>query len=368
MFRVLLVGGGTAGHVEPALAVGNWLLTKNEKSENITCEFIGTKSGIENELVPLAGLKLHRILKVPMPRKIEFSILFWPFRFGIAVVQATRIIRSADLVVGFGGYVSAPAYLAAKLSRVPLIIHEANAIPGWANKLGAKFATETLTAFKSTSDYGGDWKSAKLVGMPIREQIFEIGAMGKSERSVIWDSTYRSLGLDRGKRTIFIFGGSLGAQSINKVIEQALPDLLQRNFNIIHGVGRGNQLPKSAPGYFPLPYISNMAELYIASDLIISRGGAVTCAEIAAANAFAIIVPLPVGNGEQVANAIDLIDKGCAKLCLNSEFSASWLSSNIDNLMSQAEDWNQKRIPISSKPAAEIIGEIILGHLVGGER
>jgi UDP-N-acetylglucosamine--N-acetylmuramyl-(pentapeptide) pyrophosphoryl-undecaprenol N-acetylglucosamine transferase len=366
MYRVLLVGGGTAGHVEPALAVGNWLLTKSEKRENITCEFIGTKSGIENELVPLAGLKLHRILKVPMPRKVQLATLFWPFRLGIAVAQAARIIRSADLVIGFGGYVSAPVYLAAKLARIPLIIHEANAIPGWANKLGARFAIETLTAFKSTSNSGGDWKSAKLVGMPIREEIFAIGAMSKSERSGIWDSTYRGLGLDRSKRTIFIFGGSLGAQSINKVIEQALPDLLKRDFNIIHGVGRGNELPEAAPGYFPLPYISNMAEMYIASDLIISRGGAVTCSEIEAANAFALIVPLPVGNGEQVANASELIEKGCATLCLNSDFSDSWLISNIDNLMTQAQDWNQKRTPISSKPAAEIIGEIILYHLESG--
>jgi len=362
MYRVLLVGGGTAGHVEPALAVSHWLLKNNE---NIACEFMGTKSGIENDLVPLAGLKLHRILKVPMPRKLQASTLFWPFQLAIALGQAMRVIKSVDLVIGFGGYVSAPAYLAARLSRIPLIVHEANAIPGWANRLGAKFATQTLTAFESTSSAGGPWKSAKLVGMPIREQIFATSKMSKSERSAIWDSTYREMGLDRSKRTIFIFGGSLGAQSINKVITEALADLLLRDFNIIHGVGRGNELPKAKPGYFPLSYISNMAEMYIASDLVISRGGAVTCAEIDASGSFALIVPLPVGNGEQISNARDLIAKGSAELCLNSDFSATWLMANIEKLMGQAQDWSKKRAPISSKPAAELIGEIVLEKLVG---
>ncbi len=365
MHRVLFVGGGTAGHVEPALAVSNWLLLKNE---DIACEFIGTKSGIENELVPLSGLKLHHILKVPMPRKLEFSLLTWPVRFAFAFAQAVRVIRSADLVIGFGGYVSAPSYLAAKLLRIPLIIHEANAIPGWANKLGAKFATRTLIAFKSTSEVGGKWKSAELVGMPIREEIFAIGRMSKSERSKIWDSTYRRLGLDRTKPTIFLFGGSLGAQSMNNVLEQALPELLRKNLNIIHGVGSANVLPKAVPGYLPLSYISNMAEMYIASDLIISRGGAVTCSEISASNAFALIVPLPIGNGEQVANARDLMEKGSAKLCLNADFTVSWLIENIDNLMHDAQEWNQKRTPISSEPAAAIIGGIVLENLVGRNR
>ena len=365
MRRVLLVGGGTAGHVEPALAVGNWLLANNE---DIACEFVGTKSGIENDLVPLAGLKLHLILKVPMPRKISLKTLVWPLRFVIAILQAIRIVRTSDLVLGFGGYVSAPCYLAARILRVPLIIHEANAIPGWANKLGSKFAQETLIAFKSTAKSGGSWTSAKLVGMPIREDIFAIGNMGKSERAGIWNDTQRELGLDRGKRTILIFGGSLGAQAINEVVAESLPEILRSNFNVIHAVGQSNKLPKPISGYIPLPYISNMAKMYIASDLIISRGGAVTCAELDAANSFALIVPLPIGNGEQVANAADLVQKGAAKICLNSEFTAAWLLANIENLAAEAQSWNEKRSQISAVPAAQIIGGIVLEELAGGRR
>lgn len=360
MYRVLLVGGGTAGHVEPALAVANWLLAN---SEDVTCEFVGTKSGIEMDLVPTAGLKLHLILKAPLPRSFSLSSLLWPFTFIAAVLQARRIVSSADLVIGFGGYVSAPCYLAARFSGVPLLIHEANAIPGWANKLGAKFADEVLTAFSSTSKLNPNWSSAKLVGMPIREEIFAISGLSKSDRSAKWDAAYRELGLDRSKRTILFFGGSQGAKSMNDALAGALPELLNRDFNVIHSVGKGNQLPNSLPGYAPLAYISNMSDMYIASDFVIARGGAVTCAELDAANSYALIVPLPIGNGEQVANAADLIEKGAARICLNSEFTADWLISNIDSLALAADQWNLKRSQANKIPAAEVIGKMILKQL-----
>ena len=362
MQRILLVGGGTAGHVEPALAVADWLL---ENSEDISCEFVGTKSGIEMELVPAAGLKLHLVTKAPLPRKFNPSSLIWPYKFIVSIIQSLKIVRSADLLIGFGGYVSAPCYIAAKLSRVPIYIHEANAIPGWANKLGINFAELTFTAFSSTSKFGGKWESAVLAGMPIREDIFAISGLSKSDRSTKWDAAYRKLEFDRSNRTIFIFGGSLGAQSINAVVAKALPGLLSAGFNVIHAVGKNNQLPKAAPGYAPLSYITDMADMYIASDLVISRGGAVTCAELDAANSFALIVPLPIGNGEQVANAQDLVDKGAARICLNSEFTSEWLLSNIESLALAADNWNIKRVQGVKPRAAELIGSRILKKVSG---
>ncbi len=362
MQRILLVGGGTAGHVEPALAVADWLL---ENSEDISCEFVGTKSGIEMDLVPTAGLKLHLVTKAPLPRVFNLSSLLWPYKFIISILQSLKIVRSADLLIGFGGYVSAPCYIAAKLNRVPIVIHEANAIPGWANKLGINFAEFTFTAFASTSKFGGKWGSAILAGMPIREEIFAISSLSKSERSTRWDATYRKLELDRSNRTIFIFGGSLGAQSINTVVAKALPELLSAGFNVIHAVGQNNKLPESVPGYAPLSYVTNMADMYIASDLVISRGGAVTCAELDAANSYALIVPLPIGNGEQVANAQDLVDKGAARICLNSEFTSEWLLSNIESLALAADNWNIKRVAGAKLRAAELIGSRILEKVSG---
>lgn len=362
MQRIILVGGGTAGHVEPALAVADWLLSN---SENISCEFVGTKSGIETDLVPAAGLKLHLITKSPLPRKFNLPSLLWPYRFIYSICQALRIVRTANLIIGFGGYVSAPCYIAAKLQSIPIFVHEANAIPGWANKLGTRFAEKTFIAFASTTKFGQKWNSAILAGMPIREDIFAISNLSKSQRSAKWDATYRELGLDRSNRTIFIFGGSLGAQSINGAVALALPELLNRGFNVIHGVGQNNELPKSAPGYAPLSYIVNMADMYIASDLVISRGGAVTCAELDAANSYALIVPLPIGNGEQVANAQDLVEKGAAKICLNSDFTAQWLLANIDSLALAADNWNIKRTQDSIPRAAEVIGKSALERVAG---
>jgi len=362
MQRIILVGGGTAGHVEPGLAVAHWLLSN---SDDISCEFVGTKNGIETDLVPAAGLKLHLITKSPLPRKFNLTSLLWPYRFLYSIFQALRIVRTADLIIGFGGYVSAPCYIAAKIQRTPIFIHEANAIPGWANKLGAKFAEKTFIAFASTTKFGEKWSSATLAGMPIREDIFAISNLSKSQRSAKWDATYRELGLDRSNRTIFVFGGSLGAQSLNGAVASALPELLNRDFNVIHGVGQNNVLPKSLPGYAPLSYITNMADMYIASDLVISRGGAVTCAELDAANSYALIVPLPIGNGEQVANAQDLVDKGAATICLNSEFTAQWLLANIDALALAADNWNIKRNQDLKPRAAEIIGKSILEKVSG---
>jgi UDP-N-acetylglucosamine--N-acetylmuramyl-(pentapeptide) pyrophosphoryl-undecaprenol N-acetylglucosamine transferase len=122
MSRVILVGGGTAGHVEPALAVGRYL---NEKDSKIELEFVGTKSGVEVELLIETGIKFHSILKVPFPRKFDFAAILWPFKFKYAIFQSIGAIKGADLVIGFGGYVSAPVYLAAKFLRIPLMIHEA---------------------------------------------------------------------------------------------------------------------------------------------------------------------------------------------------------------------------------------------------
>jgi UDP-N-acetylglucosamine--N-acetylmuramyl-(pentapeptide) pyrophosphoryl-undecaprenol N-acetylglucosamine transferase len=365
MYRILLVGGGTAGHVEPALAVGDWLLNSREESIDIACEFIGTRGGIENDLVPAAGLKLHHIVKSPLPRRITPGAFLWPLKFVTAFLQALSIIRSADLVLGFGGYVSAPCYLAARFAKVPIFVHEANALPGWANKLGAKFAAEILIAFSSTSSMGPGFKSAKLVGMPIREEIFVISKLSKSERAKNWGDTYRELGIDRSKRTIFVFGGSLGANSINRAVADALPELLNSGYNIIHSVGKGNVLPEALPGYLPLAYVGNMAEMYIASDLIISRGGAVSCAEIDASNSFALIVPLAIGNGEQIANAQELIAKGSAQICLNVDFTGKWILANIEGLMAKAIAWKAEPRATQREPAAAMIGKLVLENLAG---
>ena len=137
--KILFAGGGTAGHVEPALAVATWLQA-NRPEWQIT--FVGTRNGLENQLVPRAGFDLLHIPKVLMPRQLTPGIILWPFKMLIATIESIKICRKSELVIGFGGYACPPIYIAAALLRKPIFIHEANAIPGWANRLGAPFATQ----------------------------------------------------------------------------------------------------------------------------------------------------------------------------------------------------------------------------------
>ena len=180
--KILFACGGTAGHVEPALAVATWL-KNNKPSWDLT--FIGTKSGLENQLVPKAGFELRHIPKVLMPRQFTPATLIWPIKIVFATLKAIQVCREADLVIGFGGYACPPIYLAAALLRKPIFIHEANAIPGWANRLGAVFASEIFIAFTRTQKKIGRWRSAKLSGMPIRAEIIAAANLSPDQSSQI---------------------------------------------------------------------------------------------------------------------------------------------------------------------------------------
>jgi len=358
--RVILVGGGTAGHVEPAIAVGKWL---EANSKEVTGEFVGTRHGIEMDLIPQTGWKFHKIAKAVFPRSVNFSILSWAFRFKISFWQSVSILRRADLVIGFGGYVSAPVYVAAWVMRVPIIIHEANVKPGWANRLGAKLTKHLTIAFGGTKSQSSLFANATVVGMPIRSEIAQISKLTSAQRIEKRSAILKSLDLNPDKQTIFVFGGSLGATKLNEVIATSLPKVLAKNCNVIHAVGKRNQLPLKITGYTPLSYIENMAEIYLASDLIISRSGAVSCAEIAATGTYALLVPLPIGNGEQEANALDLVSAGQAELCRNSEFSSEWLVSKLDSLLSKAKNSGNFPIDTNLLHADALIGRLALETL-----
>lgn len=347
MSRVVLVGGGTAGHVEPALAVGRYLQKKNP---NIELEFVGTKSGVEVELLIDTGIKFHSILKVPFPRKFDLAAILWPFKFKYAFFQSVGAIKEADLVIGFGGYVSAPVYLAAKFLRIPLMIHEANAKPGLANKLGAKLSKNLFIAFEGARTLGGSWKLATNIGMPIKEKIDHFG---EEDQSLPRKSYLDELNLNNGNKNLLIFGGSIGAKQINKAITESVDKLLDTGWNVIHAVGGNNELPDMQGNYRPIPYIHNMAGAYAAADFIISRSGAVTCAELAATGRPALLVPLKIGNGEQEANAKELIASGQASMVSNADFTAEWVKGNLPAILN-SHPTSRKGV---TRQAASKIGE-----------
>lgn len=300
---VLLAGGGTAGHVEPALAVADALVAADP---TVTITALGTERGLETTLVPDRGYELRLIPAVPLPRKPSTDLLTLPARMRRAV-RATRAVmleRHVDVVVGFGGYVALPAYLAAR-TRVPVVIHEANATAGLANKVGARWAASVAAAVD-----GSGLRGATVVGNPVRRALSEL------DRPALRAQAREFFGLDPEAPTLLVFGGSQGAQRINDAISAAAADLVGAGIGVLHAHGRKNtvtlpELP-AGPAYVAVPYLDRMDLAYSAADLVLARSGAMTVAEIAAVGLPAVYVPLPHGNGEQRLNAAGQVAAGSA--------------------------------------------------------
>ena len=327
MASIVLAGGGTAGHIEPALAVARVWKSQNPHDQ-IT--FLGTAKGLENTLIPAAGFNVSNIPKVRISRTPSLSWVRIPFELVASVKACRTILKGSDLLIGFGGYVSAPAYIAARLLGLPMIIHEANAKPGWANRLGALFTPYLAVAHGVNT---GAFSAALITGLPLRSDV----ADGLKRAEGDWKSARAQaknrLGFDSSKPLVFVMGGSQGSVAINKVIEQSVPMFSKKDIAIMHSVGRANTLPTATDLYRPVAYVDQMADAYLAADLIIARSGAVTCAEFRALGRYALFVPLPIGNGEQFHNAQGLVADGRAEVIDQKQFTRSYLETHIDALL-----------------------------------
>ncbi|MDP1720189.1 MAG: UDP-N-acetylglucosamine--N-acetylmuramyl-(pentapeptide) pyrophosphoryl-undecaprenol N-acetylglucosamine transferase [Candidatus Nanopelagicaceae bacterium] len=325
--KIVMAGGGTAGHVEPALAMARAWRTKHSADSLL---FLGTSSGLENSLVPAAGFTVANIPKVAMPRSIGIDFIKLPFLLWSAVREARKVIKGADLLVGFGGYLSASAYIAARMARVPIVIHEANAKVGWANRLGSFFTR--CIAIAHPIEFGR-FSGAYVTGLPLREDVKAAVREAASNWEGARIQAKRELGWEENKPLILILGGSQGSTFINAEISYALPSLTTREIQILHSVGSGNELPASSQYYRAVPYIRDMATAYLAADLIIARSGAVTCAEVGALGRRALFIPLPIGNGEQARNADFLVQANRALVVDQKTFSSTWLLAHLDDLL-----------------------------------
>ncbi len=330
MNRIVFAGGGTAGHIEPALAVAREWKRKHPDSQ-IT--FLGTSQGLETRLVPEAGFTLALITKVRVSRTLSPWLLVLPFTLVRAVAQTLAILKGADLLIGFGGYVSGPAYFAAAMRRIPIVIHEANAHPGIANRIGSLLTPHNAVAYHVNS---GKLSQALQSGLPLKEDVASAFTYASKDWFSARHESKSKLGFDPHKPLILIFGGSQGSQGINSVITTTREDLLAKGFQLFHGVGAHNQLPQSEKGYQASAYISDMSTAYLAADLIISRSGAVTCSEVNTLGRYALFIPLPVGNGEQELNAQSLVNESRAEIVEQREFTPQWLLANIDRLLEKA--------------------------------
>jgi len=358
MASIVFAGGGTAGHIEPALAIARQWASAHPDDSIV---FLGTAKGLENSLVPAAGFQLFNIPKVSISRKPTLKWLRTPFDLIASVKAANGVIKNADLLFGFGGYVSGPAYISATINQVTTVIHEANTKPGWANKLGSLF-TKHLAVSRQV--HAGAFSGALLTGLPLRKDVAK--ALNQSEGNWLQsraDAKAR-LGFDNSKPLIFIMGGSQGSVAINSVVAQALPALEHAGVSMLHSVGRNNEIPKARDFYRPIAYVENMADVYLGSDLIIARSGAVTCSEFCALGRYALFIPLPVGNGEQFLNAQELVGEGRAKIVDQKNFTSSYLVSEIDSLLQSAKSAPVEGSTIDAHAAEKIValGEHAMGR------
>ena len=330
--KIIFAGGGTAGHVEPALAIARlW----RDKYPNDLIEFIGTAKGLENQLVPAANFKLNQIPKVVMPRKISPPLIGAPFAFSRALTASRQIIKGSDLLIGFGGYVSAPAYLAAKSLNIPFVVHEANAKPGFANRLGARLTSNVAVAQAVEK---GSLSSALITGIPLRSDVASAFNKSAEDWGKARAQAKASLGFSPSAPLVLAFFGSQGSVTLNAVIERSLPTLLANGGQLLHAVGKLNPLPKTQERYKSIAYIEDMATAYLAADVIISRSGAISCSEINALGRYALFIPLPIGNGEQRFNANQVISQGRGEVIDQELFSQSWIASNLNRLLAKSAD------------------------------
>ena len=334
--RVVLAGGGSAGHIEPALALAD-ALRQADRTIEVTC--LGTERGLETRLVPMRGYELALIPAVPLPRSVTPQLLTVPGRLAGAVHKVGVVLErtGADVLVGFGGYVATPAYLAAKRHKVPIVVHEANPYPGIANRLGAHFTTHVFTGHPDTK-----LRNAQYLGLPIRRQIAEL------DRFAVGDKARAHFGLRPDLPVLLVFGGSQGARSLNSALAGALDAIRAAGVQVLHIIGPRNAAEAQSAGgtvpYVAVPYVDRMDLAYAAADFALCRAGAMTCAELTAVGMPAAYVPLPVGNGEQRLNALPIVQRGGGLLVEDDELSADWIKgallpvlTNIDQVAAMSE-------------------------------
>jgi len=334
--RAILAGGGTGGHVIPALAIANQL----KKSYNAEVLFIGTARGIENRLVPAAGFPLQ-LVRVGALKNVSLTTrLKTAFDLPRAVWDAGRMLNqfAPDVVIGVGGYASGPAMLAAVVKHIPTLAFEPNVVPGFANRVVARFVSAAAVHFEETAKY---FRHAEVTGVPVRQAFFEIAP----KRG--------------GTPTLLVFGGSQGAHAINDAMIRCLP-VLQREapgIHIIHQTGERdyndalaayqslqNRPGESAPSFTfeVFKFIEDMPAAFARADLVVCRSGASTVAEIAAAGKPAVFVPFPrAADDHQRVNAEALARHGAAVVVEESKLEGVWLAETIAALLQDSHRLQQ---------------------------
>lgn len=331
---VVLAGGGTGGHIYPLLAFADCL---RRHFPDVLITTLGSPRGMENELIPLAGYDLRVIPAYQLPRSVNVNLMRTPDRMWKAARAAGKIIDevAADVVVGFGGYVSVPAYLAAWRRELPIVIHEVNVPPGVANRMGMKFTKNVAVGFPHQPKQAESLRDARVVGVPLRTGIARL------DRAALRPQALAHFGLRPDLPVLFVSGGSSGARTINLAVAGAAKKLSHAGIQVLHVQGGRNDpfdVPADLPApYVVVPYLSDMQLGYAAADLMLCRGGAITVAELTAIGMPAVYVPYPHSNQEQKRNALPVVQTGGGLLIDNAELTPDWLERTVIPLIRDAQ-------------------------------
>lgn len=318
MADVLLVGGGTAGHVLPAIATAQAL---RRMRPDLTVAFAGLRDGLEERLVGGAGFTFHAVEAVPLPRRVTLDLVGVAPRLLRAVRSSRALLASSGVtcVIAFGGYVALPVALAAR-RRVPLVLHEQNSRPGVANRIAARFADEVAVTFASSAEHLPTRGPAHVTGNPVQERLRDLDAVGRRA------AARERLDLEAGRTTLLVMGGSQGARSINRAVAAASRSWAEMGIQVVHVTGhRGHEetidwwheqgVDPDIPGggLRVIPFLDDMADAYAAADVVLARAGATSIAELTVLGIPAVLVPYPHATAQhQQSNAQALADAGAA--------------------------------------------------------
>jgi len=320
--KIVLTGGGTAGHVMPHLALMDSLKTKFSK-----IYFIGSRFGIEKQIIQKAKIPYYGITTVKYSRNFTFKNLAIPFKLLKGKSEAKKVLKklAPDIIFSKGGFVSVPVVLAAKSLKIPVVLHESDFSMGLANKICAKFCKKVLTTFENTAKTVKDNKGV-FCGAPIRQKLYQ-GSKTKCKEQ---------LNINSNLPVLLVMGGSSGARAINEVLRQSLENL--KNYNIIHIAGKGNlNASIKNTNYFQLEFCDNIEDFFAAADLIVSRAGSNAIYEFLALKKPALLIPLPktASRGDQILNARYFFKKGFSLVLEQENLTVQSLTEEISNLEKQ---------------------------------
>jgi UDP-N-acetylglucosamine--N-acetylmuramyl-(pentapeptide) pyrophosphoryl-undecaprenol N-acetylglucosamine transferase len=327
--RVVIAGGGTAGHVFPAVALADRLA-----DDQVGVSFIGSPSGQEARLVPEAGYRFDAVDAAPLRRELSLRTLRAPAVALGSVRSCMALVEGADVVVGMGGYVSVPAVLAARRRSIPIVLHEQNAVPGLANRLLARIARVVGLSFADAAGHLPRRVRTVVTGDPVRPRIVAV----PRDRDQLAAEAFAALGLAEDRTTVVVFGGSQGALHVNRTLAGALPLLAERDDLQVLALTGPDHLasvadaiePDSALRVVALPYLDRMELAYAVADLAVARAGATSIAEMTVCGIPAVLIPYPhATENHQEANARELEQVGAASVYLDAALRPEGLAERI---------------------------------------